>query len=190
MRHREGALLGTALVLLAGCSSSPVLLSEDDVTDVTVAEQNTDLAIAPGWTFCDEISPNVYLRAPVVGTWFELADGSTVGATVLDRRADGLSADLVLEQLEAAADQCALESETYPGSGQTIEPLDDLDDSALGWRTQTADGTWGEYVVLPLDESRVLAVGFTTEQDDPPVELSELVDLAAAGAERFPADQG
>jgi hypothetical protein len=190
VRHGRAALLGATLMLLAGCSSSPVLLSEDDVADVTLAEQNTDLAIAPGWTFCDAISPDVYLRAPVVGTWFELGSGATVGATVLDRRDDGLSADLMLEQTEAAAGQCALESETYPGSGQTIEPLDDLDDGALGWRTEAADGTWGEYVVAPLDESRVLAAGFTTQEDDPPVDLRDLLALAEAGAERFPADQG
>lgn len=184
------ALLALPL-LLAGCSSSPVLLSEDDVPDVTLTEQNTDLAIAPGWTFCDAISPDVYLRAPVVGTWFELGGGATAGASVLDRGSDGLSADLVLEQIEAAADQCALESETYPGSGQAIEPLADVDAfgaGALGWRTEAGDGTWGEYVVLPLDASRVLTVGFTTQQEDPPVDLRDLVERAEAGAAQFPAE--
>jgi hypothetical protein len=185
VRYGRTALVGATLVLLGGCSSSPVLLSEDDVPDVVLAEQNNDLSIAPGWTFCDEISPNVYLRAPVVGTWFQLEGGATVGASVLDRRADGLSADLVLEQIAAAADQCALESETYPGTGRTIEPLDDLDDGSLGWRTRAGDGTWGEYVVQPLDASRVLAVGFTTTQDDPPVDLSELIEQAEAGSEQL-----
>jgi hypothetical protein len=45
----------------------------------------------------------------------------------------------------------------------------------------------GEYVLLPLDASRVLAVGAETTSDDAPIDLDDLIAAALQGAEQFPA---
>ena len=188
MRRGWPAVLG-GVFLLGACASSPVLLDERDFDDVTLVEQNSRYSIAPGWTWCEEMSPNLYMGDPVQGTWLELDGGPAVGATLLDRSGRGQSADDLVAAITAQADQCVLSSETI-GSGRLIEPLDGLEDGASGWRTRDPDGVWGEYVVVPLDGSRVLAYGFATDRDDAPVDLDDLRDLAVAGAERFPTSDG
>lgn len=184
MRPRWPAVLGGVL-LLGACSAPPVLLDEGDFDDVTIVEQNTRYSIAPGWTWCEQMSPNLYLGNSVQGTWLELDGGPSVGATLLDRSGRGESAEELVAAITAQADQCVLSSETI-GSGRLIEPLDGLERGAAGWRTQDPDGVWGEFVVVPLDGTRVLAYGFSTDRDDAPVDLDDLRDLATAGAERFP----
>ncbi|GIG36925.1 hypothetical protein [Cellulomonas pakistanensis] len=187
---RRGWLtLVVVVTSLAACSSPPVLLDEGAVDDVASAEQNTEFAIAPGWTWCSAISPSGTMREPYTGSRFELDDGSSVGATVLDRRAEGLTSAKLLGDLVADADQCTLEARP-DGLGTSIEPLTDLEQDAHGWRTRDPEGRWGEYVVVPLDEWRVLAYGFVTRSEEPPVDLDELGELAREGAERLAPTEG
>ena len=174
---------------LVACASPSVLVDEADLDGVQSAEQNTEHAIAPGWTWCSAISPNVNMRAPYTGSRFELEDGTSVGATILDRRAEGLTARAMLQDVVDAADQCALEARP-DDLGTAIEPLDGLQQDTRGWRTVDPEGRWGEYVVEPLDEWRLLAYGFVTRADRAPVDLDDLRDLAVAGAERLPASEG
>jgi hypothetical protein len=187
--RRGWSALVVGVLLLGGCSTTPVLLDEDDFEDVTIVEQNTRYSLAPGWTWCEEMSPNLYTSEPVQGTWLEVDGGPSVGATLLDRSGRGQSAEDVVADITAQADQCVLSSRTI-GSGRFIEPLDGLEAGAAGWRTEDPDGVWGEFVVVPLDGTRVLAYGFATDRVDPPVDLDDLRDLAVAGAERFPASEG
>ena len=185
MTRRAVALLG-ATVLLSGCASEPVLLDGDDVDGVVSTTQNDGGALAPGWTWCDDLRPGLYTGADVVSSFLTFEDESRAGATIIDLSEDTRSVDYLLEQYEAGADLCA----ENVAEGYSIEPVTGLDGGALGWTTRRSDGEWGRYVLVPLDDVRLLAVGFSTTGEEPPVELSELVDLAEAGAERFPADQG
>jgi hypothetical protein len=103
----------------------------------------------------------------------------------MNRRPDGLSSAAVLRDIEEAAEQCALEARP-DGLGTPIERLDNLEADAVGWRTEDSEGRWGEDAVVPLDRWRVLAYGFATDAEIPPMDLDELDDLAREGAERFP----
>ena len=185
---RRGAPLASLpLALLAACAADPVLLSPNDLDGVAVqVEQNSADALAPGWTWCSFLSPGVNSSPPVRGSRFSLEGGAQVGASVLDRRDEGWSSDRLVERIESQADQCALEASDSLGT--SIEPLDGLATGARGWRTADPEGRWGEYVVVKLDEWRVLAYGFATDDADPPVDLDDLGDLARTGSERFPLD--
>jgi hypothetical protein len=153
------------LLVLAGCGSSPVLLDEADFDDVQTVHQNEG-AFAPGWTWCDALRPSRYI------------DGGP----------DDLPAEYMLEQYEQQADACASADPTT--RGYSIEPLTGLGDGAVGWETHTSDGEWGEYALIPLDEWRLLAVSFSTFEDEAPVDMDELIEHSRDGAEQFPAERG
>lgn len=176
------------LVLLAGCSSSPVLVEDSALDGATSVHQDDEKALAPGWTWCDEIAPGLYVRGDVVSSWFGFGERGSAGATVIDRSADGLSAASVLELIEQRAASCAASDLTERGN--SIEPLTGLGDGEAGWRTTTADGERGEYVLVPLDDRRLLAVGVATTEDEAPVDLDELVALATRGGERVAGSEG
>lgn len=188
MRRVRLALLAPVL-LLAACSSDPVLVSGDDVDGATRVVQNTGDALAPGWTWCQPLSPGRTTSSPIQGSLLELEDGSSVGATIMQREDEGITASELLEKIQAQADLCINQSETA-SAGESFEPLDGLADDARGWRSETPEGRWGEYVVVQLDEWRVLAYGFATDEEDPPIDLDELGDLAREGAARFPSAEG
>ena len=57
-------------------------------------------------------------------------------------------------------------------------------------RGRGARGEWGQYVLVRLDDVRVLAVGFSTTQDEAKVDLDDLVERATVGAEQFAAPEG
>lgn len=177
------------VALVSACSSSPVVLSEDDFDDVTIVEQNTEYAIAPGWTWCRQLSPLDLMEEPVQGTWLEIGGGPAVGATILDGSSGGEDADDLLEAFRSAADQCVLSARSI-GTGRSIEPVEGLGTGVSGWRTEDRDGNRGEFAVLPLDDRRVLAVGFTTDREEPPADLAGLIELAKQGAEQFPPARG
>jgi hypothetical protein len=181
------AAVGVAL-LLSGCGSSPVLLDESDFAGVDSATQNSDRALAPGWTWCDGLRSGIYVQGAVVSSSLVFGEQSRAGATIIDRSADGAMADYLLEQYAQEATLCAGSAAVQQGN--SIEPLPGLDDGALGWTTRTSDGEWGEYALIPLDEWRLLAVGFQTFDDEPPVDLDELIEHAREGAEQFPAERG
>ena len=44
-----------------------------------------------------------------------------------------------------------------------------------------------QYVVLPLDRFRLLAVGTTSTTETPPIDLDDLIAVARQGAKQFPA---
>jgi hypothetical protein len=174
-------------LVLAGCGSSPVLLEESDVPGAEAVHQNED-AFAPGWTWCDALRPSRYIDGNAVSSSFSFADRARAAATLIDGASDDLPAEYMLEQYEQQADSCASAEATT--RGYSIEPLPGLDDGALGWTTRTSDGEWGEYALIPLDEWRLLAVGFSTFEEEAPVDMDELIEHAREGAEQFPAERG
>ena len=180
---RSAALRGawpvavSVMVVLAGCSSAPVLLPEDEFDDVTIVEHDTKYSIAPGWTWCRAMSPVEYGGDPDRGTWLEIDGGPSVGATVLDQSGIGEDSAGLVAEFVADADQCTLSAATI-GTGRSIEPLDGQGDGVTAWRTEDPNGVWGEFAVLPLDDTRVLAVGFQTDRDEAPAELEDLISLA------------
>lgn len=186
-RWRAGTVLAAA-VLLAACSSTPVLLDGADFEGVESTTQDDGGALAPGWTWCDDLRPGLYTGASVTSSFLTFDDESRVGATVIDLSEDARSSDDVLERYAAAADRCA--EADAAARGYAIEPVAGLDQGESGWTTRRSDGEWGQYVLVRLDNARVLAVGFSTTQDDAPVDLDDLVDRATAGAEQFPAAEG
>ncbi|WP_213284315.1 hypothetical protein [Cellulomonas hominis] len=177
----------TGLLVLGGCGSSPVLLEESDFTGVQ-AEQQNEAAYAPGWTWCDALRPSSYIDGGAVSSSLTFGDRERAAATIIDGSPDDLPADYMLEQYEAQADSCARSDATT--RGYSIEPLTGLGEGEVGWTTRTSDGEWGEYVLIPLDEWRLLAVGFQTSEDEPPVDRAELVEHAREGAEQFPPERG
>ena len=177
------------VALLAGCSSSPVVLSEGDFSDVTIVEQNSRFSIAPGWTWCQQLSPLGLMESPVSGTWLEIGGGPAVGATILDRSDRGDDADDLLEEFRSAGEQCAVSARSI-GTGRVIEPLDTGRPGVSAWRTADRNGMRGEFAVMPLDDARVLAVGFVTDQEDPPADLDDLIRLAEQGARQVLSGRG
>jgi hypothetical protein len=95
-------------------------------------------------------------------------------------------ADVLIDRMEQDAALCAQTAGEHPDNHQSIEPLTGLGDGAVGWRTRDLD-VRGEYVVIPLPDGRLLAVGSTTTADDAPIDVRDLLALAAQGAEQFPA---
>lgn len=188
MRAARGAAALCAALAITACSNDPVLVDGSGLPGVDVTEQNRSLGSAPGWTWCEELAPNLYTatRAPSTGLAFD--DGGEAGAVVIDRSRDGATADYFVERLGEAAARCA--DSDLVGEGYSIEPLADLPDGQVGWRTGTPDGEWGELVLVPLDRWRVLAAGFATTEEEPPVDRDELVALAEQGAEQFPPARG
>ncbi|HEY0239605.1 MAG TPA: hypothetical protein VGC37_13270 [Friedmanniella sp.] len=180
------AVLGGVLaVTLLRPAADPVLLDPRDFTGVEAVHQGKP-SQEPGWTWCNlDIAPWTSEGDPV--TTLDLDHDTLATAVIADGRPDA-TAEEIVSTLSADASACA-ESESVT-LGASIEPLTGLDDGEVGWRTTTTFGAWGEYVLVPLDDSRVLAVGFATWDDDPAVAINELVARAKAGAEQFPAHAG
>lgn len=177
--------LGAGLAL-AGCttSSSATLLDADDVEGVEEATHDEDGAWAPGWTWCDDLNPYRYVEGGELHTsLLSFGGGAGAGATIIDGSSDGVTADYLLETIEARAGLCA-ENETALDRGYAIEPLSGLDAGVVGWRTEASDGEHGEFALVRLDGRRLLAVGWVSDAPEAPVELGELIRLAREGAER------
>lgn len=183
-RHARPVIAG-ALLALAGCASTPVLLDEGDVAGAERVIQNARHAVAPGWTWCGDLNPAGYVGADLVGSWLSFGGQTQAGANLIDRSSDGLTAERVLGRFEDDATLCAESAAGSDVPGLSITALDGLDAGAVGWRTETGDGTWGELVLLPLDEWRLLAVGVSTDEERAPVDLDELVTQARQGAQQF-----
>lgn len=182
------ATLAVALAaLLASCTSPSTLLVESDFDGVVESAHDEDGAFAPGWTWCTELNPYGYVTGAPPTSLLTFSGRTQVGATIVDRSVDGLSAEAVLALVEERASLC-VENDTAAGRGYVIEPLTGLDDDAVGWRTQTSEGERGEFAVLTLDSRRLLAVGFQTDQEQAPIELDELVRLAREGVDRVGLD--
>lgn len=176
--------LGAGLAL-AGCTtSSSTLLDASDVEGVERATHDEDGAWAPGWTWCDDLNPYRYVEGGELHTsLLSFGGGAGAGATIIDGSSDGVTADYLLETIEARAGLCA-ENETALDRGYAIEPLSGLDAGVVGWRTEASDGEHGEFALVRLDDRRLLAVGWVSDGPEAPVELGELIRLAREGAER------
>ncbi|WP_282944799.1 hypothetical protein [Cellulomonas endometrii] len=184
-----GAVLvaGAALVL-SRCGADPVLLDESDFTGVTATSHRDWIGVTPGPTWCDGIGSEQFTKGASPGSALGFGERGAAGATIIDRSSYGAPAEYILELLERGATSCA---ESEPTTrGYSIEPLTGLAEGEVGWTTRTSDGEWGEYVLIPLDEWRLLAVGFSTSEDEPPVEMDELIERAREGAEQFPPERG
>lgn len=192
MRARWPLVAGGVAVVVAGgvlavsmLGGSPELLDEADFTGVESA-QHGETAYPPGWTWCDLGVGRWFSEdAPVSSLTF--GDHAWAAAAIVARPGTWTSQE-VLDALETAADACA-DSELVD-RGNSIEPLDGLAPGEVGWTTEAADGERGAYALVPLDETRVLAVGYTTLEDDPPVDVHELVERAKDGAAQFSATGG
>lgn len=192
-RTRVVAGIGAGVAVAGGVLAfllvrpGPVLLDPDDFPGVVRAQQG-EPAVPPGWTNCD-LSVGAWLREGAPDTLLDFGDGSWAAAAIAERP-EGRNiyddADAFIAHLESTAETCAQSPKI--DNGFSIEPLPDLDPGAVGWRTgYPGIPRWGEYVVIPLDERRLLAVGFETNEAEPPVDMDHLVELAKQGAEQFPA---
>lgn len=101
---------------------------------------------------------------------------------------DAGDTDVVIEEMTANASRCAAPAAATDDPETSLEPLTGLDDGAVGWRTYDGPRVWGEYAVIPLDETHLLAVGFETDKPEPPIEINELIRLALEGVERVGLD--
>lgn len=185
---RLAAVVLAAGVVVAALAllRAPALLDADDFTGVRSVAQDAGADPAPGWVWCDLIAPSMWERGEPPATSLVLDDGSTIGATLIERPSGGLPAGKVLSNASAAAESCG--ASHLVDEGFAIEPLSGLAAGEVGWRSARHDGRWGEYVLVDLDGRRVLAVGFETEADEAPLPIDDLVALAREGAERFPRD--
>ncbi|GIG36926.1 hypothetical protein Cpa01nite_23070 [Cellulomonas pakistanensis] len=174
-----------AVVGLGGCAGDPVLLDRAAFDDVEDASHDTWTGNVPGPTWCDSMAPGGYTIAHSPGTVLSFGERGLAGAVVVDRSSDGIPAERVLAFIEEQADVCT--DSSVRARGHDIEPLTDLDEGEVGWSTRRNDGEWGEYVLVPLDEWRLLAVGFSTFADEAPVDRDVLVAEAVEGAGQFPA---
>ncbi|RMI13565.1 hypothetical protein EBM89_03915 [Cellulomonas triticagri] len=174
-----------ALVLLR---PGPVLLDPDEFVGVTRVEQNSHVP-PPGWTGCDlSVGPWMSVSSPDTDTALELGPHGRAGAAIVVQPSwSPRSAPEQIEHLSMLGEQCAAGNSVSSGRF-AIEPLDGLAPGEVGWRTRYEEPLeWGEYVVVALDEKRLLAVGFETTEEEPPVDMEHLVERAKQGAEQFPA---
>ena len=200
MRRRTKVIagIGAGLAVAGGALAfvllrpGPVLLDADDFPGVERAYQN-ERSAPPGWTSCD-LSVSGWVRQGGPDTELIFGQGQRAGAAIgVEPGPLSGGAAEEIAYLERTAAICADSEKTERGF--SIEPLTGLDDGAVGWRTKQEGyvrgdqevSVWGEYVVIPLDEHRLLAVGFETDQEEPPVDMDRLVELAKQGAEQFPA---
>jgi hypothetical protein len=163
-----------------------VLLDPDDFAGVTRADQNTQNP-PPGWTACD-LSVGDWLSDEGPDTALEFGPDQRAGAAIAVQPSSS-TRDVreTIDYLSGLAEMCAAGNSATSGRF-SIEPLSGLAPGEVGWRTRYEDPLrWGEYVVIPLDERRLLVVGFETDEADPPVVMDRLVELAKQGAEQFPA---
>lgn len=185
-RPSHATLVAAALTLvlaLAGCTQpEPTLLDASDVEGV-VSSEHDELAQThvPGALWCERLTADG-LTMPTGAisrlNFSETSPYPTAGAAIGDR---GMAE--TVERLEDGETRCAATAEEYPGL--SIEPLSGLDADAMGWRLRDDEHeVWGEFAVVPIDSGHVLLAGFETDQDEPPVELDELIRLGLEGAER------
>lgn len=191
--RRELVVLGAALtialvvvlvvVLVRACrTESPHLLNASDFEGVD--EVVHDEGVPRAWTWCRSLDASDLFGHDGAASRLSFGDGGLAGATLVDGWTVGVPADHNLEHIKDSAERCA------DGEGPSmIEELTDLDEDAVGWRTESSGGEWGEYVVIKLDDWRVLAVGFSTREPTAPVEIGELVQLAREGAAKFEPDE-
>jgi hypothetical protein len=179
---------GIGVLVLAGCAGEPVLLDNSDFPGVTSTSQNEWGGGTPGPTWCSGIGSAQYAAGGSISSWLSFGDQGDAGAALIDRSSDSATTEYFVGKITEQATACADSEATT--RGYSIEPLTDLGDGAVGWETHTSDGEWGEYALIPLDEWRLLAVGFSTFEDEAPVDLDELIEHAREGAEQFPTDRG
>ncbi|VTR78925.1 hypothetical protein CHMI_03713 [Cellulomonas hominis] len=188
MRGGRLVVAAAAVLVLAGCAGEPVLLDDSDFTGVTSTSQNEWGGGTPGPTWCSGIGSAQYAAGGSASSWLSFGDHGDAGAALIDRSSDSASAEYFVGKISEQATACADSEATT--RGYSIELLTGLGEGELGWTTRTSDGEWGEYALIPLDEWRLLAVGFSTFEDEPPVDLDELIEHARDGAEQFPSDRG
>lgn len=185
---------------LAGCTDpEPTLLQESDFGDVFAAHHDPRLqTYVPGPLWCSNLQPSFFLATHDAISVISLDSGDRypwVGAMVGSDSYEMGDTDFVVDQMKTRADWCGAGDEDDPDqssesqSGWSLEPLIGLGDGAVGWRARDDDhGEWGEFAVIPLDETHLLAVGFETDKPEPPIEINELIRLALEGVERVGLD--
>jgi hypothetical protein len=164
----------------------PVLLDPADFAGVERTVQGSPEQ-PPGWTGCD-IGENPVIEQGSPDTFLKFEDGTSVVAAIAETWPTGSSSTVhdYAAYLSGRAERCGQPPKT--GHGFTIEPLPRLAEGEVGWRTGYADPLWwGQYLLIPLDEERMLLVGFETREPEPPFDWDRLVELARHGAEQFPA---
>lgn len=194
MRRRTKVIagIGAGLAVLGGTFAfvlvrpGPVLLDPEDFPGVTRTDQNAQNS-PPGWTACD-LSVGDWLSDEGPDTALEFGEDQRAGAAIAVQPSSSTrDVPEMIDYLSGLAEMCAAGNSATSGRF-SIEPLSGLAPGEVGWRTRYEDPLrWGEYVVIPLDEHRLLAVGFETDQEEPPVDMDRLVELAKQGAEQFPA---
>lgn len=191
MSAGRGALRALVLTLgigavLAGCDASPTLLDDSDFTEAVDVTHGRNVN-PPGWTWCS-LNLDVWQNGSA-GSALNFDDSAWAAATIVDGTLlparPRPSAEIMREASETAW-ACDATAEDIADTNVVIEPLDGLAEGAIGWRTRVVGGKWGEYVMVPLDPWRLLVVGFETDQEQPPVDMDELVSLAIEGAVQFP----
>jgi hypothetical protein len=184
---RGAVVVLAAAALLVGCAGGGTLLRASDVEGVKDADHSITLPPGRVWCFgvASDAGQSVTRQSTLV---FDEKNRVLAGAAVITH--EDATADEMLAEAELDAEDCARGAEGSEAA--SIEPLMDLDRGVLGWRfvddsIEYADGTtgrWGEFALVPLDENHLLAVGFETVDDDPPVDLDELIRIARERAER------
>lgn len=174
------AVLVVGGVVLAQRADAPVLLDPADFTGVTEV-QEPGRGQVPGTSWCVQLEESVRIHKGDPATKLALEDG-VVGAAVLSAPGSSSGAAGLIRAAEQQATAC-VESD-LTAQGYAIEPLDGLEDGALGWRFRDVDGGSGELVLAPLDESRLLVVGQSGAASRLPAELDDLLARAIEGADR------
>ena len=196
------AVAAAALVaLLAGCAGArerPHLLDLDDVPGAVSENHESGTWVLAGQGWCGMSSGPVGDRSgPASG----IGVGESRRVWVEARIASNGSyepAEELMAEVEAGVQGCVDHLEELAAAGESldrsIEPLTGLADGVIGWRSREAssDGsgeTWGEFAVMQLTESKVLVVGFETDQVEPPIEIGELLAIALENTERLALDE-
>lgn len=181
-RAAFGVVLALTLAL-AGCADSdPTLLDASDFEGAEEEHYERPWAL-PGGSWCLGVYASVSWDSP--GSFLLLDDGRTeVGAGVVWDNGS------TFPSVERAARGCVEHAEEEPLL--VAEPLRGLEEGAVGWRFvegepgvlgEMDEGRWGEFAMIQLDATNVLAVGFETDQAEAPVEINELFRLAREGLE-------
>ena len=195
-------LLGAAalVALLAGCSDEPEvpqLLDMDDVPGAVSEDHEPGRWVLAGQGWCGMSTGPIGDRS---GPYSRVGIGESrvqVEARIASNGPYEPAAEL-MAQVEADVQRCVDYLEERAAAGEpldrTIEPLTGLDDGVLGWRTREtpygdSGDVWSEFALVQVTESKVLVVGVQTDEEEPPIDIEDLLAMALENAERLALDE-
>ena len=209
-------MLAVLATLLAGCSSTPSLLDDAGIEHITSQRSATGGSLlAPRW--CRGLATTYEMNFDVDNDDFafvvaartaEIAgrsedermddDVTRIGALLsrsrfnssTDENAWRGDQDELWEKAQRELRICVASVGGVFAPEASVTELTGLPDGAQGWRFHEVNGTvtYIDYVLMRLDDGRVLAVSTSTAKEPSPLNIVDVMEAAVRNAKRIPID--